>query len=98
MRRPWGGPHHVVPAALSLTQATEAGTLYAPDEMRRLAELAHAQDMLVHVDGARFANALARQQFAPAEATWKLGVDVLSFGATKGGALAAEAVLVFDPA
>jgi threonine aldolase len=97
-RLPWGGPHHVSPAALSLTQATEAGTLYAPDEIRRLAELAHAKNMLVHVDGARFANALARQDLAPAAATWKLGVDVLSFGATKGGALAAEAVVFFDPA
>jgi threonine aldolase len=54
--------------------------------------------MLVHVDGARFANALARQELAPAEATWKLGVDVVSFGATKAGALAAEAALFFDPA
>ena len=97
-RLPWGGPHHVTAAALSLTQATEAGTLYAPDEMRRLAELAHAKNMLVHVDGARFANALVRQNLAPAAASWKLGVDVLSFGATKGGALAAEAVLLFDPA
>ena len=97
-RLPWGGPHHVRPAALSLTQASEAGTLYSPEEIRRLAELAHGKDMLVHVDGARFANALARQKLAPAAASWKLGVDVLSFGATKGGALAAEAVLVFDPA
>jgi threonine aldolase len=97
-RLPRGSPHHVTPAALSLTQATEAGTLYAPQEIRRLAELAHAHGMLVHVDGARFANALARQKLAPAEASWKLGVDVLSFGATKGGALAAEAVLFFDPA
>src|ERR1700719_5409788 len=97
-RLPRGSPHHVTVAALSLTQATEAGTLYAPQEIRRLAELAHAHGMLVHVDGARFANALARQKLAPAEASWKLGVDVLSFGATKGGALAAEAVLFFDPA
>jgi threonine aldolase len=96
-RLPRGGPHHVTPAALSLTQATEAGTLYSPQEIRRLAELAHAKNMLVHVDGARFANALARLEVAPAEATWKLGVDVLSLGATKGGALAAEAVLFFDP-
>jgi threonine aldolase len=96
-RLPRGGPHHVTPAALSLTQATEAGTLYSPQEIRRLAELAHAHNMLVHVDGARFANALARLDLAPAEATWKLGVDVLSLGATKGGALAAEAVLFFDP-
>jgi len=97
-RLPWGGPHHVTAAALSLTQATEAGTLYRPEEIRRLAELAHAKNMLVHVDGARFANAVARQKLAPADASWRLGVDVLSFGATKGGALAAEAVLFFDPA
>jgi threonine aldolase len=97
-RLPRGSPHHVTAAALSLTQASEAGTLYAPEEIRHLAELAHAHGMLVHVDGARFANALARQKLAPAEASWKLGVDVLSFGATKGGALAAEAVLFFDPA
>jgi threonine aldolase len=96
-RLPTGGPHHVTPAALSLTQATEAGTLYRPDEISRLAALAHADKMLVHVDGARFANALVRQKLSPAAATWKLGVDVLSFGATKGGALAAEAVLFFDP-
>src|SRR5436190_1172323 len=57
-----------------------------------------AQHMRLHVDGARFANALARQQLAAADASWKLGVDVLSFGATKGGALAAEAVVFFDPA
>jgi len=97
-RLPWGGPHHVTPAALSLTQATEAGTLYSVQEVHRLTELAHAHGMQVHADGARFANALARQELAPAEATWKLGIDVLSLGATKGGALAAEAVLFFDPA
>jgi threonine aldolase len=97
-RLPWGGPHHVTAAALSLTQATEAGTLYSPNEVRRLADIAHGHGMLVHVDGARFANALARQGIEPAAATWKLGVDVLSFGATKGGALAAEAMLLFDPA
>ena len=97
-RLPRGSPHHVVPAGLSLTQATEAGTIYAPQEIRALAELAHAQNMRLHVDGARFANALARQELAAADASWKLGVDVLSLGATKGGALAAEAVLFFDPA
>jgi len=97
-RLPWGGPHHVTPAALSLTQATEAGTLYSVQEVHRLTELAHAHGMQVHADGARFANALARQELAPAEATWKLGIDVLSFGATKGGALAAEAIVFFDPA
>src|SRR5438552_3633407 len=96
--RQWGGPHHVSPAVLSLSQATEAGTIYRPDEIRRLAEIAHARGLAVHMDGARLANALARMNASPAEATWKAGVDVLSFGATKGGALAAEAVLFFDSA
>jgi len=97
-RGQWGGPHHVSPAVLSLSQATEAGTIYQPDELRRLAAVAHARGMSVHMDGARLANALARLDVRPAEATWKAGVDVLSFGATKGGALAAEAILFFDPA
>src|SRR3954452_23935248 len=94
----WGGPHHVTPTVLSLSQATEAGTMYRPEEIRRLAEIAHAHGLAVHVDGARLANALARMNATPAQATWQAGVDALSFGATKGGALAAEAVLFFDPA
>jgi threonine aldolase len=97
-RGQWGGPHHVSPAMLSLSQATEAGTIYQPDEVRRLAVVAHARGMSVHMDGARLANALAHLDVTPAEVTWKAGVDVLSFGATKGGALAAEAILFFDPA
>jgi len=94
----WGGPHHVSPAVLSLSQATEAGTIYRPDEIRQLANIAHARGLSVHMDGARLANALARLEVTPADATWKAGVDVLSFGATKGGALAAEAILFFDAA
>jgi threonine aldolase len=94
----WGAPHHVAPSALSLSQATEAGTIYRPHEIRELADLAHAHGLAVHVDGARFGNALARMNVSPDEATWKAGVDVLSFGATKGGAMAAEAIVFFDPA
>lgn len=94
----WGGPHHVSPAVLSLSQATEAGTVYRADEFRQLADIAHGRGLAVHVDGARFANALARMNASPAQATWMAGVDVLSFGATKGGALAAEAVVFFDAA
>ena len=94
----WGGPHHVSATVLSLSQATEAGTIYRPAEIARLAEIAHGHGLAVHVDGARFGNALARMNASPAEATWKAGVDALSFGATKGGALAAEAVVFFDPA
>ncbi|TMJ29969.1 MAG: low specificity L-threonine aldolase [Alphaproteobacteria bacterium] len=94
----WGGPHHVSPAVLSLSQATEAGTVYQPHEIAALAELAHARGVAVHVDGARLANALARMRASPAQTTWKVGVDALSLGATKGGAMAAEAVVLFDPA
>jgi len=93
----WGGPHHVTPSVLSLTQVTEAGTIYSPNEVRALAEIAHARGMAVHMDGARFANAVAALGVSPAEASWKIGVDVLSFGATKGGAMGAEAVIFFDP-
>ena len=91
-------PHQVIPSALSFSQASEAGTIYRPDEIAALAEIAHARGMKVHMDGARIANALARLNASPAEATWKAGVDVLSFGATKGGAMAAEAVVFFDRA
>lgn len=89
-------PHQVNAASLSITQATEAGTIYRVDEIAALAEIAHAHDLPVHMDGARLGNALARMNVTPAEATWKAGVDVLSFGATKGGAMAAEAVVFFD--
>jgi threonine aldolase len=91
-------PHQIVPAALSLTQASECGTVYRPDEIAALAALARDRGLAVHVDGARFGNAVARLGVSPAEASWRAGVDILSFGATKGGALAAEAIVVFDPA
>jgi threonine aldolase len=94
----WGGPHHVTPAVLSLSQSTEAGTVYHPQDIAALADVAHRHGLAVHVDGARLANALAYLGASPAESTWKAGVDALSFGATKGGALAAEAVLFFDKA
>jgi threonine aldolase len=91
-------PHQMVPAALSLTQASEFGGVYQTDEVAALCALAHGRGMTVHMDGARFGNAVARLGVTPAEASWKAGIDVLSFGATKGGALAAEAVVFFDPA
>ena len=86
----------MVPAAFSFAQASEAGTIYRPAEIAALAKIAHARGMKVHMDGARFANALVRMNANPAEITWKSGIDVLSFGATKGGAMAAEAVVFFD--
>jgi threonine aldolase len=93
-----GFVHHSQPKAVSITQATELGTAYTPDEIAAIAKLAHAHDMKVHMDGARFANALVHLGCTPAEATWRAGVDVLSFGATKNGALAAEAVIFFHEA
>ncbi|MEI9991761.1 MAG: low specificity L-threonine aldolase [Rhizomicrobium sp.] len=92
-----GFVHHAQPAAISLTQATELGTVYTPDELKAISALARAEGLKLHVDGARFANALAGLGCTPAELSWKSGVDVLSFGATKNGALAAEAVIFFDP-
>jgi threonine aldolase len=91
------GVHHMQPAAISLTQATEAGTVYAPEEIAAIGELARQHGLALHVDGARFANAVARLGKAPAESTWRAGVDALSFGATKNGAAAAEAVIFFEP-
>jgi len=90
--------HTLQPAALSLTQATELGTVYRPAEIAQLARTAHDRGLKLHVDGARFANALAFLGCPPADITWRAGVDVLSFGATKNGALAAEAVVFFDQA
>ena len=84
------------PSCVSLTQATEAGTLYTPDEVRALCEVAHARGCRVHVDGARFANAVVSSNASLAELTWRAGVDILVFGATKNGALAAELIVMFD--
>ncbi|MGB7889737.1 MAG: low specificity L-threonine aldolase [Xanthobacteraceae bacterium] len=89
--------HQMIPSALSITQASEAGTIYRAGEIAALAEIAHGRSLALHMDGARFANALVRLNATPAQMTWRSGVDVLSFGATKGGAMAAEAVIVFDP-
>lgn len=90
-------PHGCPPSALSLTQATECGTVYTPDELKALCALAHDRGLKVHLDGARFANAAAALGCHPADISWRAGVDVLCFGGTKNGALAAEAVLFFDP-
>jgi threonine aldolase len=92
-----GFVHHVQPATISLTQATERGTSYTPAEVQAIAAVAKKDGMALHMDGARFANALAFLKCSPAEITWKSGVDAMSFGVTKNGALAAEAVIFFDP-
>ena len=85
------------PKALSLSQVTECGRVYRLEEIAALAGVAHTHGLKVHMDGARFANALVSLGCTPAEMTWKQGVDILTFGATKNGCLAAEAVVVFDP-
>lgn len=91
-----GVVHHVQPAAVSLTQATEAGTVYNIEEVQQIAEVAHTHNLKLHMDGARFANAVVSLGCTPANITWRAGVDVLSFGATKNGAMAAEAVIFFN--
>ena len=95
---PEGNVHHGRPVAVSVTELSELGTAYHPGEIAAIAAVAHANRMAVHMDGARFASAVAALGVSPAELTWKAGVDVMSFGATKNGCLAAEAVVFFDPA
>jgi threonine aldolase len=90
--------HSVQPAAVSLTQATECGTVYQAAEVAAIAAVCRQHGLPLHMDGARFANALATLGTTPAAITWEAGVDVLSFGVTKNGGLAAEAVVFFDPA
>lgn len=91
-----GVVHHVQPSAVSITQASEAGTVYSTDEVRDIAEVIHAHGLRLHMDGARFANAVVSLGCSPADITWRAGVDALSFGATKNGAMAAEAVVFFN--
>ena len=92
----YGVPHFAQPAAVSITQATECGTVYAPEEIAAIATSTHRHGLKLHMDGARFANAVAYVGCSPAELSWKAGVDVLSFGATKNGVMAAEAVVFFN--
>ncbi len=90
------GVHHVQPMAVSISQSTEAGTCYTPDEISAIGDICRDHAMTFHMDGARFANAQAALGCSPADTTWKSGVDILSFGLTKNGAMAAEAVVFFD--
>ena len=87
----------VKPRVLSLTQATELGTVYTREELRGLTEVARRHGLKVHMDGARFANAVAHLGCSPADLSWRAGVDVLCFGGVKNGLAAGEAVLFFDP-
>ena len=92
-----GVVHQVQPAAVSLTNASEAGTVYTPDDLGAVSRVARGHGLGLHVDGARFANAVVSLGCSPAELSWKAGLDALSLGATKNGALAAEAVVLFKP-
>lgn len=91
-----GNVHHMAASAISLTQATEAGVVYDIDEIRQLSALAHKSQMKVYLDGARLANAMVYLGATPAEVTWKVGVDILTFGTIKNGTMNAEAVITFD--
>ncbi len=93
-----GVEHHVQPRVISITQTTEVGTVYKPDEIRQLARFAHENGMFLHADGARIVNAAVALGLNLRQATRDLGMDVLSFGATKNGAMGAEAVIFFNPA
>jgi threonine aldolase len=88
--------HYPKPQAISITQSTELGTVYQPDEISAIGALAKSLDLRLHMDGARFANAVAALNVAPKEITWKAGVDVLCFGGTKNGMAVSEAVVFFD--
>src|SRR6516225_9849006 len=92
-----GQLHRGQPSAVSLTQATDLGAVYTLDEIRAVAEIARRRGLRLHMDGARFANAAARLGCSPADATWRSGIDIMSFGATKNGGALCDAIVVFSP-
>ena len=92
-----GQIHRGQPSAVSLTQATDLGAVYTLDQIRAVAEVAKARGLKLHMDGARFANALARLGGSPADPTWRSGIDIMSFGATKNGGALCDAIVVFAP-
>lgn len=93
----WGDEHRAQPLAVSITQSTELGTVYAPAEVRAIADHAHERGMALHMDGARISNAAASLGVSLREITTDVGVDILSFGGTKNGLLYGEAIVVLDP-
>ncbi|MEU3340864.1 low specificity L-threonine aldolase [Streptomyces sp. NPDC006668] len=96
VRHKAGDVHSVEPSVVSVTQATETGAVYTPDEIRTLGSITKDAGLRLHMDGARFAGAVAALGCAPADVTWRAGVDLLSFGATKNGTMTADAIVVFD--
>jgi threonine aldolase len=93
----WGDPHHSQPSVLSLTVPSDHGTVYAPQQIRELTTLAAERGLRGHLDGARVANAISAIGCTPADLTWRAGIDALSLGATKNGALSTDAIVCFDP-
>lgn len=93
-----GGMHHVRPRVISITQSTEFGTVYTAEEIATISAFARSHGLLLHMDGARFANAAAHLGCRAADISWRAGVDVMSFGGTKNGAMIAEAIVFFDAA
>jgi threonine aldolase len=91
-----GDVHTVQPSVVSVTQSTEIGSVYTLNELQNIGEICKAHNLRYHMDGARFANAVAALNCSPADMTWKVGLDALSFGATKNGALGVEAIVLFD--
>lgn len=94
--RGFGEQHHSQPKVISLTQCTELGTIYSPGELKEICDFAHANNMFVHMDGARLSNAVAHLGCTPASITADAGIDVLSFGGTKNGMMFGEAVIFFN--
>ncbi len=94
----WGDPHHSQPAVVSMTQPTDLGSVYPLEQVRAVADAARSRGLRVHMDGARIANAIVALGCSPADLTWRAGVDVVSLGATKNGALSTDAIVCFDPA
>ena len=92
------GVHNAKPGAISLSNVTESGTVYRPEEVAGYRQLADEFQLNLHMDGARFANAVVASGASPADVTWRAGVDCLSFGLTKNGGIATEAVVMFNPA
>ena len=90
------GIHEVLPSAISLTQASELGTLYTPEDLHKITHLAKKHNLKTHMDGARFSNACASLNCTPAELTWKNGIDILSLGTTKNGTISCEAIIIFN--
>ena len=89
--------HQVQPHAISITNATEYGLVYSPDDVAAIGDLARARNLGLHMDGARFANAVAHLDCAPSDVTWRAGVDALSFGFVKNGGMSAECLIFFKP-